>query len=152
MRGVSHTFETTIEAVASILRPEALRPERALNVSVADAVLVGLAHRLEKGPIGDPPALRAANDRLIDSLKQEELYKTGTTNKDRVEKRIELAWREYGVGTVSFRDRMRLESASIRFFKIVIHEKWPRSRWADWRSLLRCGRQDTWNQLVVKSS
>lgn len=90
-----HTFETTIEAVASILRPEALRPERALNVSVADAVLVGLAHRLDKGPISEPEILRAANDRLIDALKQEELYTTGTTNKDRVEKRIELACREY---------------------------------------------------------
>lgn len=88
-------FETTIETVASILRPEALRPERALNVSVADAVLVGLAHRLDRGPINEPQALRAANDRLIETLKMEELYTTGTTNKDRVEKRIELACREY---------------------------------------------------------
>ncbi len=89
------TFETTIEAVAEILRPEALRPERALNVSVADAVLVGLAHRLARGPIGDPQMLREANDRLIDRLRQEALYTTGTTNKDRVEMRIELARDEY---------------------------------------------------------
>ena len=89
------TFEHTIEAVATILKPEALRPERALNVSVADAVLVGLAHRLEQGPIGDPQALIMANERLLERLRQEELYKTGTTNKDRVEKRIELARCEY---------------------------------------------------------
>ena len=59
------TFEITIEVVASILRPEALRPERALNVSVADAVLVGLAHRLENGPISEPQAL-TNSDQPID--------------------------------------------------------------------------------------
>ena len=89
------TFETTIKAVDKILRPEALRPERALNVSVADAVLVGLAHRLDKGPIREPQALKAANDRLIDCLRKEELYTIGTINKDRVERRISLAVREY---------------------------------------------------------
>ena len=88
-------FETTIEAVDSVLTPEALRPERALNVSVADAILVGLAHRLDKGPISQPRELRAANDRVIDRLKEEELYSTGTTNKNRVEKRIHLACSEY---------------------------------------------------------
>lgn len=88
-------FETTIEAVDSVLTPESLRPERALNVSVADAVLVGIAHRLDKGPILESQALRAANDRVIDRLKKEELYRTGTTDKNRVEKRIHLARSEY---------------------------------------------------------
>ena len=88
-------FETTIETVDNVLNPESLRPERALNVSVSDAVLVGLAHRLDKGTISQPRALRAANDRVIQHLKREELYRTGTTNKDRVEKRISLACSEY---------------------------------------------------------
>ena len=91
----SQVFETTIEAVDSVLKPESLRPERALNVSVADAVLVGLAHRLEKGPISQPQALLTANNRVIQRLKEEELYRTGTTDKDRVEKRIRIARSEY---------------------------------------------------------
>ena len=95
IEGFRRVFETTIEAVDSVLTPDALRPERALNVSVADAILVGLAHRLDKGPISQPRELRAANGRLIDRLKEEELYRTDTTNKNRVEKRIHLACSEY---------------------------------------------------------
>lgn len=89
------SFETTIEVVDTILTPKSLRPKRALNVSVADAVLVGLAHRLERGPITETDALRTANKRVLQLLEEEELFTIGTTNKDRVERRIELACREY---------------------------------------------------------
>lgn len=89
------TFEDSIAVVSNVLTPAALRPERALNVSVADAVIVGLAHRLERGPISDPGGLRTAHERLLDQLREGELYTTGTTNKDRVAKRIELASRVY---------------------------------------------------------
>ena len=89
-------FEGTIATVAEVLGPEALRPERNLNVSVADAVLVGLAHRLECGPILNPDALPATNDRLLEMLRREDLYTSGTTNKERVKRRIELARTEYG--------------------------------------------------------
>ena len=89
-------FEGTIATVAEVLEPKALRPGRNLNVSVADAVLVGLAHRLECGPIQDPDALPAAHERLLEMLRREDLYTSGTTNKERVKRRIELARAEYG--------------------------------------------------------
>ena len=89
-------FEGTIATVAEVLGPEALRPERNLNVSVADAVLVGLAHHLEAGPIRDRDALRAAHGRLLEELRKEGLYTSGTTSKERVERRIELARAVYG--------------------------------------------------------
>ena len=88
-------FERTVEVVAEVLPPKALRPKRALNVSVADAVFVGLARRLEKGTIIDHDALRSAHKRLLDKLSLEELYTVGTTNKDRVDKRIEYASKAY---------------------------------------------------------
>lgn len=88
-------FEGTIATVAEVLESGALRPERNLNVSVADAVLVGLAHRLDHGPIQDPDALRTAHERLLETLRREELYTSGTTSKERVRKRIELARTEY---------------------------------------------------------
>ena len=90
-------FEGTIKTVAEVLGPEALRPERNLNVSVVDAVLVGLAHRLEAGPIRDPGALQAANVKLLEVLREEGLYTSGTTSKERVKRRIELARAEYGM-------------------------------------------------------
>ena len=88
-------FENTIATVAEVLEPEALRPERNLNVSVADAVLVGLAHRLDHGSIQNSGALRTAHERLLEMLRKEELYTSGTTNKERVRRRIELARTEY---------------------------------------------------------
>ncbi len=90
-----HVFESTVTTVAKTLGPEALRPERNLNVSVADAVLVGLAHRLESGPIHDQDGLRSAHHRLLEGLRKEELYSIGTTSKERVNRRIELARAEY---------------------------------------------------------
>ena len=89
-------FESTIATVAEVLGPEALRPERNLNVSVADAVLVGLAHRLECGPILNPDVLPETNKRLLEMLRREDLYTSGTTSKDRVKRRIDLARAEYG--------------------------------------------------------
>ena len=86
------TFERAIRIVAEELKPSALRPERNLNVSVADAVLVGLAHRLEKrAVIDDVDGLRVAHKELLRQLRDEELYNRWTTDKDRVNRRIELA-------------------------------------------------------------
>lgn len=88
-------FENTITTAAKILGPKAFRPERNLNVSVADAVLVGLAHRLDSGPIHDRRGLRSAHNRLFRSLRKEELYIIGTTSEERLNRRIELARAEY---------------------------------------------------------
>jgi len=89
-------FEGTVSVVARVLGPEALRPERGLNVSVADAVLVGLARRLAEGAIEDEDGLRPATRRIVSSLRERELYTVGTTDKERVVNRIEIATREYG--------------------------------------------------------
>lgn len=90
------SFEETVELVAKVIKPKALRPERNLNVSVVDAAMVGLTRRLEHGPILDHSALRSAHERLLQQLRDEALYTSGTTDKDRVNRRIELACTEYG--------------------------------------------------------
>ena len=89
-------FEATVKMVAEVIKAKALRPERNLNVSVVDAVFVGLTGRLEKGPIKDTAELVTAHDRLLAKLREEELYTSGTTDKERVIKRIEFARTEYG--------------------------------------------------------
>ena len=89
-------FEETVGVVARVLGPEALRPERSLNVSVADAVLVGLARRLAEGSIQNEDDLRPATRRIVSSLREGDLYTVGTTDKDRVVSRIGIATREYG--------------------------------------------------------
>ena len=89
-------FENVVKVVADVITSQGLRPERNLNVSVVDAVLVGLSRRLECGPIGDHDALKSAHDILLKKLRDEELYTSGTTDKERVIKRIELARAAYG--------------------------------------------------------
>ena len=88
-------FEKTVETATKILTRTALRPERALNVSVADAVLVGLAHRLQRGPISKKKSLISAHKRLLAQLRDEALYTDGTTEKDRVNRRIAYARQAY---------------------------------------------------------
>lgn len=65
------------------------RPQRALNASVADAILVGLARRLSRGPVTDKSGLRQAVETVVNSGPFTELYRVGTTNKDKVTGRID---------------------------------------------------------------
>ena len=98
-RSSGETFERTVETAAKILTPKALRPERALNVSVADAVLVGLAHRLRENPKLKTKKLQSAHEQLLRKLRNERLYTEGTTDKDRVTKRIAYARQAYGAAS-----------------------------------------------------
>ena len=82
------TFENAVKTTDTMLTRAALRPERALNVSVTDAVLVGLAHRLQRGPVSDVKSLKRAQEELLNKLRYEALYTEDTTHKDRVRKRI----------------------------------------------------------------
>lgn len=84
-------FMKTVGEVAEVLGPGALRPEGSLNVAVTDATVVGLAHRLSRGPILDKAELEVAHAKLLSALRQEGLYRTGTTDKTRLQKRLELA-------------------------------------------------------------
>ena len=55
------------------------------------AVLVGLSHRLQRGPISDEENLRSAHRELLDRLRCEALYTQGTTTRERVNLRIDYA-------------------------------------------------------------
>ena len=89
-------FERTVQTAATVLTAKALRPERALNVSVVDATLVGLAHRLDAGAVSDANALKSVHAELLRRLKEESLYRVGTTDPERVRLRIEYARKAYG--------------------------------------------------------
>ncbi len=95
IRKFRETFENTVKTADIILGRAALRPKRNLNVSVVDAVLVGLAHRLISGPVTDPDSLKSAHERLLSQLEDEDLYNRGTTTKERVDRRIVLARKAY---------------------------------------------------------
>lgn len=90
------TFRRVVTIADTILTRTALRPERALNVSITDAVLVGLAYRLQMGPVLDSESLKRAHEELLSKLRDEALYTEDTTHKERVTKRITYAREAYG--------------------------------------------------------
>lgn len=88
-------FTKTVKVAAEGLTRKAFRPERVFNVAVADAALVGLAHRLQRGDIQDRDSLKIRHDELLERLGQEGLYRGATADKDRVLKRIRYARKAY---------------------------------------------------------
>ena len=88
-------FTKTVKVAAEGLTRKAFRPERAFNVAVADATLVGLARRLKKGEILDYGALRSCHEELLKRLRREDLHRVATADKDRVSKRVRYACEAY---------------------------------------------------------
>ena len=82
-------FVPTIELATETLGPKAFRPQRALNASVTDAILVGTARRLAAGQIKEKKAYKAAVEAVLSDEQFADMYTVGTTNKDKVRGRIQ---------------------------------------------------------------
>ena len=93
--GYRSVFERTVETVDRMLGANALRPDRPVNAAIADAVLVGTASRLERGPIEHGEEFRSAHGRLIERLRSDELYQSRTTHENRLRERIRYANEEF---------------------------------------------------------
>jgi uncharacterized protein with ParB-like and HNH nuclease domain len=85
-------FTSTIDVISSSLSNSAFRPERALNAAVYDAVMIGLAKRInKKGQVND---LAEFKGKYLDLLSDDDFigaYKTATSDEENVKKRMELA-------------------------------------------------------------
>ncbi len=84
-------FLRTIDFIMDTAGNRAFRPERALNAAVFDAVMVGLARRLENGPVEDGGAAKVAYDALLQNADFREATTTGTSQVQNVHNRLELA-------------------------------------------------------------
>ena len=84
-------FSGAARAVDEMLGSKALRPDKALNVAVLDAVFVGIAKRLDNGPITDGAGLECAHRHLLETLRTKRLHTEGTTDESRVRARIQHA-------------------------------------------------------------
>lgn len=82
-------LEPTMALVNETLGRDTFRPQQAFNASLTDAILVGVARRLQDSPVADPNALRAALDPVLMDHRFTELYTVGTTDPDKVRARIE---------------------------------------------------------------
>ena len=92
---LGRTFRAPIEVISTSLGGQAFRPERALNAAVFDAVMIGLARRLEKGAFLKKDKFLDAYKKLLKSNEFLESTRTGTSDVPNVQKRIELATRAF---------------------------------------------------------
>jgi len=86
---LNRVLEPTVALVNGTLGRAAFRPQHALNASVTDAILVGTALRLQEGPITDRDAFKGVLDPVLRDERFADLYTVGTTDPDKVRKRIE---------------------------------------------------------------
>lgn len=85
---LARAFIPSVEFANEHLGRSAFRPQRALNASVTDAILVGTAKRLSAGSIQDANAYKDTVAQVLNSQEFIDFYRVGTTNKDKVTKRI----------------------------------------------------------------
>jgi hypothetical protein len=85
-------FETTVEVVHNCLGSKAFKPQKIFNVAIFDAIMVGLARRLENGLIQDCDTLLKKYQTLLASQLFREATETGTTSQVKsLTERIRLA-------------------------------------------------------------
>ena len=63
--GMGKLFIDSVELINETIGKSAFRPERALNVAVADSLLVGLMHRLHQSPEYSSHELQAAYNAIV---------------------------------------------------------------------------------------
>ncbi len=84
-------FVETIHVVYEAIGSSAFRPVRALNAAVFDSVMVGLARRLNHGPVIDLNDFKIAYEKLLQDAKFLDACGRGTAGEERVKTRISLA-------------------------------------------------------------
>ena len=84
-------FKETIGTAHGALGPGAFRPQKVINAAIFDGAMVGIARRLESGPIVRPESLKAAYDRLLDDEAFQDATSRATADKAAVATRLERA-------------------------------------------------------------
>ncbi|MBY0306157.1 MAG: DUF262 domain-containing protein [Sphingomonas sp.] len=85
------TFLDTVEIVKDAIGNRAFRIVRALNAAVFDAVMVGIAKRLDKKKKVDPAKIATAYDELLKNAKFRTACEQSTALEDNVKTRRDLA-------------------------------------------------------------
>ncbi len=88
-------FANTTETINRCLGSDAFRRKRSLNAAIADAVMVGIARRLERGPIVDCARVAAAHRELLANKEFEAATELSTAGIENVASRLLLARRAF---------------------------------------------------------
>ena len=81
-------FKPTVELLNQTVGPKAFRPQRALNTAVTDALLVGVAKRLEQGELHEHGEFKLATLEVLGDDEFRQLYTDDTTSALKINERI----------------------------------------------------------------
>lgn len=85
------TFHKACGTVAAGLGPRAFRPTGQVNAALVDALLVGVARRLERGPITSTPKFESSYNELINDDRFKNSIARATADEERVATRLSAA-------------------------------------------------------------
>ena len=91
----AEVFKNAISVANKSMGRAAFRSQRVLNAAVFDSMLVGIARRLESGPIRNLERVKAVHDELVRNVDYVELYTSATTDEKNIERRIDIATRAF---------------------------------------------------------
>lgn len=89
-------FNETIAVIWEALKQKAFKPEGPLNAAVFDSVMVGIARRLDNGPINDLTALRTAYNKLFHSKVYITAVSRATSDEGSVKDRLRITTEAFG--------------------------------------------------------
>lgn len=81
-------FESTVSTIHNRIGVRAFKPQIAVNAAVMDAIMVGVARRLQNGEIKG--SLIAKHDELLNNAEFIDSFSGGTSDTDKVIKRLKL--------------------------------------------------------------
>jgi hypothetical protein len=89
-------FRATAQAILEGIGDQAFKLTHAVNAALCDAVMVGIAARLERGKIADPLQLKAKYQELLAHREFKEAISSATTDEANVQNRLRLAKSYFG--------------------------------------------------------
>ena len=94
-REYARVFKETTSVILENIGSKAFKPSRAFRAAVYDAIMVGVANRLSKGPITNDVEFKQAYTELLDNPSFTELTIRSTANAENVEGRISEATKAF---------------------------------------------------------
>ena len=82
-------FDSTVQTILDRIGDRAFKPKTAINAAVLDSLMVGVARRLEAGPITDTQDAKAAYDALMADEEYVNATSRATADDEQVKTRLE---------------------------------------------------------------
>ena len=95
-RELTRRFESTVAAIDGAIGDMAFKPQGSLNAAVVDAVMIGVARRLEeRREITSPRSLASAYRKLMENARFRDVSGRATADEESVRVRLDLATRAF---------------------------------------------------------